>query len=213
MIAVLDYGIGNLRSAQKALVHLGAGVRVVTDAREAFGVTGVVLPGVGAFGASMNALRSSGLDRVAKDAIDQEVPFLGVCVGYQMLFGASQESEGERGLDIFPGSVRRLHGSVRLPQMQWNTVQRTGVSSLMFGETREDDWMYFVHSYAPVPEGVATEYVVGTTDYGEEIAVAIERDNIWGVQFHPEKSGQAGLDLLGRFVAHCQRVRHSLDIA
>lgn len=213
MIAVLDYGIGNLRSAQKALVHLGAEVRVVTYASQASGATGVVLPGVGAFGASMGALKSSGLDRVARDAIDQKVPFLGICIGYQMLFGASEESEGERGLDIFPGSVCRLRGSVRLPQMQWNTVQRTGVSSLMLGEHHEDEWMYFVHSYAPMPEGEAMQSVVGTTEYGEQIAVAIERENIWGVQFHPEKSGQAGLDLLGRFVEHCQRVDQSLDIA
>lgn len=212
MIAVLDYGIGNLRSAQKALVHLGAEVRVVTNGGEAVGAAGVVLPGVGAFGASMNALKTSGLDRVARDAIDQEVPFLGVCVGYQMLFGASEESGGARGLDVFPGSVCRLRGSVRLPQMQWNTVQRTGAASLMLGERQEDEWMYFVHSYAPVPEGEATQSVVGTTDYGEEIAVAIERGNIWGVQFHPEKSGQAGLDLLGRFVSHCQRLNQSLVI-
>ncbi len=206
MIAVLDYGIGNLRSAEKALVHIGADVRLITKSTEAVGASGIVLPGVGAFGASMSALRSSGLDRVALNAIAQEVPFLGVCVGYQMLFGDSEESEGERGLDVFPGSVRRLRGAVRLPQMQWNTVQRTGVASLMLAGGTQDEWMYFVHSYAPVPEREAAEYVVGTTDYGGDIAVAIERENVWGVQFHPEKSGQAGLDLLGRFVAHCQRM-------
>ena len=213
MIAVLDYGIGNLRSVQKALVHLGAEVRVMTNANDTAGITGVVLPGVGAFGASMRALRLHGLDRVTRDAINQGVPFFGVCIGYQMLFGASEESEGERGLDIFQGSVRKLRGAVRLPQMQWNTVQRTGVDSLMLGERVGDEWMYFVHSYAPVPEGEAKQFVVGTTKYGEEIAVAIERENIWGVQFHPEKSGQTGLDLLERFVAHCRRVDRSLDAA
>ena len=211
MIAVLDYGIGNLRSAQKALVHLGADVRLVTRPAEADGASGVVLPGVGAFGASMNALVSSGLDRTAKDAIDQKIPFLGICVGYQMLFGASEETEGERGLDVFEGSVCRLRGAVRLPQMQWNTVRRTNVASAMLGETSGEKWMYFVHSYAPVPEGDAINYVVGTTDYGAEVAVAVERENVWGVQFHPEKSGLAGLELLGRFVSHCQRVALRLE--
>ncbi|HUY05817.1 MAG TPA: imidazole glycerol phosphate synthase subunit HisH [Acidimicrobiales bacterium] len=213
MIAVLDYGIGNLRSAQKALLHLGAEVRMATNSREADGASGVVLPGVGAFGASMDALRTSGLDRVVLEVIARDVPFLGICVGYQMLFGASEESVGTRGLDIFSGSVSRLRGSVRLPQMQWNTVRRTEVVSRMLGDSREDEWMYFVHSYVPVPEGEATQSIVGTTNYGEDIAVALERENIWGVQFHPEKSGHAGLDLLGRFVAHCRHVKHSLVLA
>lgn len=210
MIAVLDYGIGNLRSAQKALVHLGAEVRVVTAPREASGASGVVLPGVGAFGASMHALKASGLDRVARAAIDQSIPFLGICVGYQMLFGASEESPGDRGLDIFPGAVCRLSGPVRLPQMQWNTVQRTTVPSVMLDGSEEEMWMYFVHSYAPVPEGEALRSVVGTSEYGEQIAVAIEQENIWGVQFHPEKSGRAGLVLLDRFISHCRVLDRSL---
>jgi len=205
MIAVLDYGIGNLRSAEKALVHLGAEVRVVTDAKDASGASGIVLPGVGAFGASMRALRACGLDVVARKAIENEVPFFGICVGYQMLFGASEESEDERGLDILEGSVVRLRGDVRLPQMQWNTIQRTGMPSEMLGGVTSDEWMYFVHSFVPQPALDAQRYVVATTEYGERIAAAIERGNLWGVQFHPEKSGRSGLALLGRFLAHCER--------
>lgn len=205
MIAVLDYGIGNLRSAEKALVHLGAEVRVVTDPKDASGASGIVLPGVGAFGASMRALRSFGLDVVARKAIENEVPFFGICVGYQMLFGASEESQDERGLDIFEGTVVRLRGDVRRPQMQWNTIQRTGMPSEMLGGNTRDEWMYFVHSFVPQPARDAQRYVVATTEYGERIAVAIERGNLWGVQFHPEKSGTSGLALLGRFLAHCER--------
>lgn len=210
MIAVLDYGIGNLRSAQKALEHVGAQVRLVTDARDALGAQGVVLPGVGSFGACVRALRASGLDRPARRAIETEIPFFGICVGYQMLFGESEESPGERGLDIFEGSVARLRGDVRLPQMQWNTVQRTEAPSQMLSGTSDDEWMYFVHSYAPVPETDAKSSVVGTAEYGEVIAVAIERANTWGVQFHPEKSGRSGLSLLARFVAKCHEVDGAL---
>lgn len=200
MIAVLDYGIGNLRSAQKALVHLGAEVRVVTSPKEALGANGVVLPGVGSFGACARALRATALDRVARDAIAARVPFLGICVGFQLLFDASDESPEEEGLGVFSGTVARLPENERLPQMQWNTVQVTSPSSVMFPAPMVDPWLYFVHSYAPVPEESSQRFVVGTCEYGATIAVAMEDESTWGVQFHPEKSGTAGLALLSRFV-------------
>lgn len=204
MIAVLDYGIGNLRSIEKALEHIGADARLVTSASEVQDPAGVVLPGVGAFGACANALRKSGLDRVALDAIAAGTPFLGVCVGFQLLFDRSEESPGVAGLSVIPGSVCRLPASERLPQIQWNRVHvPSGRRSAMIEAAGSDPWFYFVHSYAPVPDARAAEYVVGTCEYGAEIVAALEFENCWGAQFHPEKSGQAGLSLLGAFVARC----------
>jgi glutamine amidotransferase len=213
MIAVLDYGIGNLRSAEKALLHLGAEVRLVTRPAEAAGASGVVLPGVGAFGSSVRALRATGLDAVALKAIETGVPFLGICVGYQVLFEGSEESPGEPGLSVLDGSVCRLGGDIRLPQMQWNIVRRTATPSKMLAGAGAgvDEWMYFVHSYVPVPSTKAARHVVGTTNYGSEIAVAIEADNLWGVQFHPEKSSRAGLAMLGRFIEHVSSAKRQLS--
>jgi glutamine amidotransferase len=211
MIAVLDYGIGNLRSAEKALVHLGAEVCVVTEPSQATGAQGIVLPGVGSFGACVRALRASHLDKVALAAISQEVPFLGVCVGYQMLFDHSSESPEEKGLGVFGGTVRKIRGEVRLPQMQWNIVERTTVASKMFPAAIDRAWMYFVHSYVPEPDDRTQAHVVGRAEYGEMLAVAIEAGNTWGVQFHPEKSGRDGLALLDRFVVHANAIDRTLQ--
>jgi glutamine amidotransferase len=204
VIAVLDYGIGNLRSAEKALAYLGADVRLVTSAEDAVGASGVVLPGVGAFGACAAALRASGLEGVARQAIDDEVPFLGICVGYQLLFEGSDESPDEPGLGVLTGRVERLRGDVKLPQIQWNQVRREG-SGEMFPEAGTDPWFYFVHSFAPVPSGPSLAAVAGTAEYGERFVAAIERGRLWGVQFHPEKSGPTGLSLLARFVELAER--------
>lgn len=202
-IAVLDYGIGNLRSAEKALVHVGGRARLVADPEEAAGASGVVLPGVGSFGTCADALRSSGLGRVATQAIESGVPFLGICVGFQLLYEASEESPGTPGLGVFTGTVGRLGPAVRVPQMQWNVVvPRNGEPELLHGLGARP-WFYFVHSYAP-PVGDET---VATCDYGAEVAAAAERENVWAVQFHPEKSGASGLALLSNFVACCARAR------
>jgi glutamine amidotransferase len=200
MIAVLDYGIGNLRSAEKALAHVGANAVLVTDPFDAVGASAVVLPGVGAFGACAEALRASGLDAVARRAVAEGVVFLGVCIGYQLLFEDSEESPGVPGLSILSGSVRRLTGAVKLPQMQWNTVE-VDPGAAMFAGVTTAPWFYFVHSYAPVPTGASAAAVVGTCEYGATVAVAVEYGRVWGVQFHPEKSGRSGMALLSRFVA------------
>lgn len=202
-IAVLDYGIGNLRSAEKALVHLGAPARLVTDPAEVSGAAGVVLPGVGEFGACAEALASSGLEKPARSAIADGVPFLGICVGFQLLFERSDEHQGARGLGVLEGAVRRLPDRVKRPQMQWNRLdRRPGIDSELLAGLPEHPWVYFVHSYAPeVGEGT-----VATCEYGDTLAAAVERDHVWGTQFHPEKSGATGLRLLANFVDRC-RVR------
>ena len=203
-IAVLDYGIGNLASAHKALVHLGARARLVTDPADARGADGVVLPGVGAFGRCAQALRASRLDAVALDAVANGVPFLGICVGLQLLYETSEESPEVRGLGVFPGTVRRLPEGVKHPQMQWNRLhlRPRGPGGLLAG-VLEGAWVYFVHSYAPE----FSPDVVATCDYGGEVVAAVSRGPLWGTQFHPEKSGPVGLSILANFVAACTPAR------
>lgn len=200
MIAVVDYGIGNLRSAEKAICRAGGAAKLTSDPDEVAGAAGVVLPGVGAFGRCAQALRSSGLGEPVADAIGRGTPFLGICIGLQLLYEGSEEDPGVAGLGILPGVVRALGGEVKVPQMQWNRLEQVpgGSSSLLAGLTGES-WVYFVHSYAPEwsPE------VVATVDYGGRVVAAIERDRMWGTQFHPEKSGRTGLAILGNFVAAC----------
>jgi imidazole glycerol-phosphate synthase subunit HisH len=197
-IAVLDYGIGNLRSAEKALQHLGAAARLVTDVASVEAADAVVLPGVGAFGACARALRESGLEAPARAALAAGVPFFGVCVGFQLLYQGSVESPEAEGLGVFAGTVGRLPEGVKHPQMQWNRldpcVDRAEPTPLR--GLGERPWVYFVHSYAP-PVGQET---VAVCDYGGPVAALAERGTLWGAQFHPEKSGAAGLQMLSNFV-------------
>ena len=200
LIAVLDYGIGNLRSAEKALVHVGANARLVTDPADAARAAGVVLPGVGAFGRCAAALRSSGLEAAARDAIGSGTPFLGICVGFQLLYEGSEEAPGTAGLGVLAGTVRALAPTVKHPQMQWNTLMRVpGSRCALLGGLGDAPWVYFVHSYAPE----VTDDTVATCDYGGPVVAAAERDNVWGTQFHPEKSGTTGLAILANFVRAC----------
>ncbi len=202
MIAVLDYGIGNLASAHKALVHLGAEARLVTDPDDAAGADGVVLPGVGAFGACAKALRNSGLEEAALVALQSGRPFLGICVGFQLLYEGSEEDPDIPGLGVLAGTVRSLPPGVKHPQMQWNRLQRGRAPSALLAGLEVSPWVYFVHSYAPVPDGGA--HVVATCDYGGDVVAAAERGPLWGTQFHPEKSGSRGLAILGNFVSACR---------
>jgi glutamine amidotransferase len=200
VIAVLDYGIGNLRSAQKALEQVGAAAVLTDDAATVEAADGVVLPGVGAFGRCMEALHTTGLDSVALRAVDSGRPFLGVCIGMQLLYAASDEDPGVAGLGVLDGSVRRLPDTVKRPQMQWNVLERNGDSRMLAG-LDDPVWMYFVHSYAPE----LGADVVATCDYGGSVVAAVERSNVWATQFHPEKSGSAGLHVLRNFVDVCER--------
>ena len=199
MIAVLDYGIGNLHSAHKGLQHVAGSdvdVRLVTTPAEASGATGVVLPGVGSFGRCMQALRASGLDTVVKEALAAGTPFLGVCVGMQMLFEGSDESPDVAGLGVFPGRLALLSADVKRPQMQWNQLHIADPGSAILSGIRDGDWVYFVHSYA----AVTPAHIIATTDYGGEIVAAVGAERVWATQFHPEKSGPVGLRLLSNFV-------------
>jgi glutamine amidotransferase len=203
LISVLDYGISNLRSAEKALQHLGVDAALTTDPAVARRANGVVLPGVGAFGRCMEQLRESGLEPVVHEAVEAGKPFLGICVGMQMLFDASEESPGTKGLGIVPGEVRKLTVTTeRLPHMGWNTLEIRKDSKLFDG-IDDGSWLYFVHSYAPVPEDEAV--IAATTEYGGTVVAAVEQGSLWATQFHPEKSAEKGLRLLKNFAEACRR--------
>jgi glutamine amidotransferase len=197
MIAVVDYGIGNLRSAEKALRHLGADARLTSDAHTISAADAVVLPGVGAFGACMGALRKAGLEAVTKAVATDGRPFLGICIGMQMLFDASDESPDVAGLGVVKGRVTRLPSTVRLPQIGWNTLTVVE-GSLVCAHLDDPAWLYFVHSFAPVPDDETV--VAAWCDYGRQFAAAVEVGPVWATQFHPEKSGAVGLRLLQNFV-------------
>jgi glutamine amidotransferase len=202
VLAVLDYGIGNLRSAQKALQHVGADARLTTDADLAAEADGVVLPGVGAFGRCMEALGDTGLGAVAVDAAASGRPFLGICVGMQLLYDGSDEAPGVAGLGILPGTVRRLPDGVKHPQMQWNRLLISDRSGLLAG-LDDDAWVYFVHSFAADD----ATHAVATCDYGGPVVAAVQSANVWATQFHPEKSARTGMAILANFVAHASGER------
>ncbi|MDH3752776.1 MAG: imidazole glycerol phosphate synthase subunit HisH [Acidimicrobiia bacterium] len=195
LVAVLDYGIGNLRSAQKGLEHVGADARLTADPAVVDVAAGVVLPGVGAYGRCLEELRLCGLDEVALEAATSGRPFLGICIGMQMLYEGSDESPGTEGLGLLGGRIRALPDSVRRPQMQWNRLEVIRDTPMLDG--LDDAWVYFVHSFV----ADLTDDVVATCSYGGAMTAAVARDNVWATQFHPEKSGANGLRLLSNFVA------------
>jgi len=198
MIAVLDYGIGNLRSAEKALEHCGADARLTSDHALIAAADGVVLPGVGAFGACMDALRAADLEGATLSAVASGRPFLGICVGMQMLFDASDEDPAATGLGVIPGRIEWIAASVPRPQMQWNQLVLHADDDPLFAGLGERPWMYFVHSLHGVPADAGD--VAATCDYGGTVNAAFRRDNVFATQFHPEKSARDGLALLTAFV-------------
>jgi len=202
LIAVLDYEIGNLRSAQKALQHLGADARLTADPGLIREADGVVLPGVGAFGRCMEAVRRAGLDDLVHEIVERGVPFLGICIGMQILFESSEESPAATGLGILPGAVRRLPGDVKRPQMQWNLLERRGSPELL-RRAPDPAWAYFVHSFAADTDDAI---VTATCDYGGPVVAAVEQGSVWATQFHPEKSSRTGLAVLQAFVERTSSV-------
>ncbi|QXC62561.1 imidazole glycerol phosphate synthase subunit HisH [Aquihabitans sp. G128] len=202
LVAVLDYGIGNLRSAQKALEKVGADARLTADAGVIADAAGVVLPGVGAFGRCMEALADAGLATIAHDAgaaaaAGDGRPFLGVCVGMQMLFDGSDESPGVPGLGVVGGQIRLIPEGVKRPQMQWNVLDWAKPTPMADGQP-DPSWVYFVHSY--FAEVADPADVAATCEYGVPVTAAIQRNALWATQFHPEKSAGNGLRLLAAFV-------------
>ena len=203
LVAVLDYGIGNLRSAQKALEKVGADARLTADPALIADAAGVVLPGVGSFGRCMASLADAGLTDIARTAATQAAagqgrPFLGVCVGMQMLFDGSDESPGVEGLGVIGGQIRLIPDGVKRPQMQWNVLDWVSPVPAMAKGQADPDWVYFVHSY--VAEVSDPADVAATCDYGAALTAAVARGSLWATQFHPEKSATNGLRLLETFV-------------
>ena len=200
MIALLDYGSGNLRSAHKALLKIGADVRIAQTPAEMRGAGGVVLPGVGAFDDCMSALRRQDLFEASREFIRSGKPFLGICVGYQALFERSDEFNScAAGLEIFKGRVVRFSekDGLKIPQIGWNQIDITRPDCPLFHAIESGSYVYFVHSFFPKPEDPSI--VATRTDYGESFASAIWRDNVFATQFHPEKSQKTGLQLLKNF--------------
>jgi len=205
LVAVLDYGIGNLHSAQKAIERMGGDARLTADAGLVADADGVVLPGVGAFGACMSALRSTGLEEPALAAVASGRPFLGICVGMQMLFDGSEEDRAARGLGVIPGTVRWIPPGVKRPQMQWNRLEIRRPDDPMLAGLGDEAWVYFVHSLHGVPDD--PDVVAATCEYGGTLNAAFRRDQVFATQFHPEKSGPSGLQLLANFVGVCAESR------
>ena len=203
-VAILDYGMGNLRSVEKALERQGAAASVTRNHAAIRAADGIVLPGVGAFPKAMRNLRELGLDRLLEELVPKGVPTLGICLGMQLLFESSTENEGSSGLGFFKGTVERLPApGLKVPLMGWNPVTWARRSSLTEGLPDQPPF-YFVHSFAPV--GVEEEARLGVAHYGEPFVCAVERHNLFGVQFHPEKSSAHGLRMLGNFTAVCAAV-------
>lgn len=214
LIGVVDYGMGNRRSVEKALEHVGARVLVSGDRERLSAAAGLVVPGVGAFPRAMDKLRELGLDELLRQRVRAGTPVLGICLGMQLAFERSSELGGASGLGIVRGEVRALLGGVRsadglkLPHIGWNEVSFAGAAaaastagSRLIADLPERCAFYHVHSFAPVPAD--RDDVLGTAEYGAPFVTAVQRGSFYGVQFHPEKSSAAGLRLLANFVRIC----------
>jgi glutamine amidotransferase len=203
-IAVLDYGMGNLRSVEKALEHVGASAEVTSDPEQARRSDGLILPGVGAFPRAMEEIRARGLDELIGERRAAGVPILGICLGLQLLFDETTELGGSVGLGLLPGGVGDLEADgLKVPHIGWSPVRWERRSRLVEGIDSETPF-YFVHSFAPTPAD--SDDLLGTATYGARFACAAERDNVYGIQFHPEKSSSAGLRLLSNFAGICSAV-------
>lgn len=201
-IAILDYGVGNLRSVEKALERIGAAATITGDPAAVRAADGLILPGVGAFPGAMERVRKRGLEELIAERRDAGVPILGICLGLQLLFDSTSELGGAAGLSLLPGEVTGLDApGLKVPHIGWSSVRWEKASPLTEGIESETPF-YLVHSFAPKP---ATADLLGSAVYGTRFACAVERDNVFGVQFHPEKSSAAGLRLLSNFAQICAR--------
>jgi imidazole glycerol-phosphate synthase subunit HisH len=198
LIAVCDYGMGNLHSVSRALSHVGADVAIATDPETALRGDGLVVPGVGAFGACMTGLREAGFDQVIRDFVGSDRPVLAVCIGLQVLFEGSDETPGVEGVGILPGRVVALPDTEKIPHMGWNQVRWVGDHPIARA-VPDGTYLYFVHSYA-APVGNTT---IGVTEYGMPFSAAVSHGSLFATQFHPEKSGDPGLAVYEAFAKEC----------
>ena len=200
LTAIIDYGVGNLYSVEKAFAAIDEEVKVTGNAEDLRAADKLVLPGVGAFGDCMKNLESTGLIPVILEQVENNKPLLGICVGLQILFECSEESPGVKGLGIFKGMVKKINApSLKIPHMGWNSIL---MHNNLFNNLKEKPYFYFVHSYHAVPEN--KDIIAATTDYGETLTAAVANKNIYATQFHPEKSGDVGLQVLKNFVNSSQ---------
>ena len=199
MIAIIDYDAGNIKSVEKAMHYLGQEVEITRDQERILAADKVILPGVGAFGDAMEKIRQYDLEGVIRQVVDRGTPFLGICLGLQLLFEESEESPGAKGLGILKGRIRRIPGGegLKIPHMGWNTLELSGNGRLFRG-VPEEPFVYFVHSY--YLEAEEEEIVKAVTWYGIKIHASVEKGNVFACQFHPEKSSSTGLLMLKNFV-------------
>jgi len=199
MIAIIDYDAGNIKSVEKALQYLGEETVITRDAETILNADGVILPGVGAFGDAMEKLNSYGLVSVIRECVERRIPFLGVCLGLQLMFESSEESPGVEGLSLLKGKIVRIpaDGGLKVPHIGWNSLKFPNAGKLFKG-LAEDTYVYFVHSYYLQAE--EEEIVKATTEYGTLIHASVEKDNVFACQFHPEKSSEAGMQILRNFI-------------
>ncbi len=204
MIAIIDYGMGNLRSVQKGFEHVGFQAEVTRDLQRIASARGVVLPGVGAFNACMENLRRFELVEAVQEYVRQKKPFLGICLGFQLLFSESEEFGRQKGLDLFPGKVVGFRSSEqqKVPHMGWNSIEKQKESPFLDG-IPNGDFVYFVHSYYVVPD--ESSIIATTTPYGSSFASSIATDHLFACQFHPEKSQSVGLRILSNFARFAEK--------
>lgn len=197
MIAIIDYDAGNLKSVEKALLFLGEEAKITSDREEILSADKIILPGVGAFGDAMEKLNTRGLSEVIREAVKRKIPLLGICLGLQLLFEASEESPGVDGLSVLKGKIKRIPDKegFKVPHIGWNSL-KINPESKLFAGIPEDSYVYFVHSYYLEAE---EPIVAATTDYVVDIHAAVEKEQVFACQFHPEKSGEIGLKLLKNF--------------
>ncbi|CAN7170349.1 imidazole glycerol phosphate synthase subunit HisH [Paenibacillus sp. LjRoot153] len=201
MIAIIDYGMGNLHSVSKAVERLGYEAVVTGDPEQILAAEGAILPGVGAFGDAMEHLRETCLDEVVKQYAASGKPMIGICLGMQLLFSSSEEHGQHEGLGLLPGTVVRFRGDYKVPHMGWNRLSYKQSESPIF-KGIEEGHVYFVHSYHAKPEREGD--LLAVTDYYQPVTAIVGRDNVYGMQFHPEKSGDIGMQLLGNFLTLCK---------
>ncbi len=205
-IAVVDYGMGNRRSVEKALEHVGARAIISRDPARLRAAAGLVVPGVGAFPRAMDNLRELGLDELLRERVASQAPVLGICLGMELAFDYSTERGGAQGLGIVAGEVRELQpGSLKLPHIGWTEVRFVAGGSPLLDDLPRECAFYHVHSFAPVP--AREQDVLGVAEYGAPFVSAVQKGSFYGVQFHPEKSSAAGLRMLANFARVCARAR------